>query len=60
MGLESFCILGKFSIMVHRIWLMSVMVDGKYKYKYVCSAINFVLMLMTYLYYVWELINRLF
>ena len=58
MGLESFCILGKFSVMVDGIWLMSVMVDGKYKC--VCSAINFVLMLMTYLYYIWELINRLF
>ena len=32
MGLESFHTLCKFSIMVDGIWLVSVMVDGKYKY----------------------------
>ena len=31
MGLESFCTLCKFSVMVDGIWLVSVMVDGKYK-----------------------------
>ena len=32
MGLESFCTLCKFSVMVDGIWLVSLMVDGKYEY----------------------------